>query len=101
SPQEAIAWQGERGIDSPEAAERVRQKYLDAGHDGAIVRNPQTGKIMEAAIFDPNAARITNRRPIKPPEPDSVDLAREFTPRRAEEIGWEERGGRIIRGDGG
>ena len=67
SPQEAIAWQGERGTDSPEAAARVRQKYLDAGHDGAIVRNPDTGKIMEAAIFDPNAARITNRRPIKAP----------------------------------
>lgn len=64
SPQAAIEWQGERGTDSPEAAERVRQKYLAAGYDGAVIRNPKTGKVMEAAIFDPSAVRITGKRPI-------------------------------------
>lgn len=67
SPQAAIEWQGERGTDSPEAAERVRQKYLSAGYDGAVIRNPKTGKVMEAAIFDPNAVKITGKRPIKAP----------------------------------
>ena len=77
SPQAAVEWQGERGTDSPDAAERVRQKYLDAGHDGVIVRNPQTGKVMEAAVFDPNALRITNKRPIAQPKPMEAPRAQD------------------------
>lgn len=67
SPQAAIEWQGERGTDSPEAAARIRQKYEAAGHDGVIIRNPQTGKILEAAVFDPAKVRVAEKRPIKQP----------------------------------
>jgi hypothetical protein len=77
SPSEAIDWQGERGTDSPEAAERVRQKYLDAGHDGAIIRNPKTGRTMEAVGFDPEALRVAGKRKLgEAPraEPPKVDM---------------------------
>jgi hypothetical protein len=71
SPQAAIEWQGERGTDSPEAAARIRQKYEAAGHDGVIIRNPQTGKILEAAVFDPAKVRVAEKRPIKQQAPSA------------------------------
>lgn len=63
SPADAIAWQEERGTDSPEAAARVRQKYLDEGHDGVIIKNAD-GKTTEAVTFAPEKFNITAKRKL-------------------------------------
>lgn len=83
SPQAAVEWQGERGTDSPEAAERIRQKYTDAGHDGVVIKNNQ-GRPQEVVAFDsakfktPGEERVPETE-ITPPASDQVP------PRPAEE----------------
>lgn len=86
SPQAAVEWQGERGTDSPEAAERVRQKYLDAGHDGVIIKNNR-GLPQEVVTFDQSKFRSplekpdaqaespTPARDQMPPEPSQEPVA--------------------------
>lgn len=108
SPQAAVEWQGERGTDSPEAAARVRAKYEAAGHDGVVIKNT-SGKVQEVVAFKPEAFRSPHEKWAQvapreePAAAESVDDGPDFQTQRAkisDEIGWEERGGRMIRGTG-
>lgn len=84
SPQAAVEWQGERGTDSPEAAERIRQKYQEAGHDGVVIKNNQ-GKPQEVVAFEASKFRNPGETERVPETESTPPASDQVPPRPAEE----------------